>query len=271
MRLAAAFLLAISTLAAADYQPDIPYRTIDGVTLHLDASIPEGSGPHPAVILVHGGGWEAGDKRTYITPIFEPLTEAGFAWFSIDYRLAPVHTWPAPGDDVLFAIRWIRDRAARFRIDPRRLALVGESAGGHLVSWAATRVRPGDVAAVVPFYGVHDFVSFAAHYKGELKNIRQLLGVERLTSATVEQHLAASPLAFVHPQMPPLLMIHGTEDSSVPYRQSLDMCDAARGQGVPCDVYPVAGEHGMGNWEKRPELHHYKAKLVEWLGEQFDE
>lgn len=268
MRLAVLLLLCGLSASAADYQPDITFRTVDGVDLKLDASIPDGPGPHPAVILVHGGGWEAGDKRTYINYIFEPLTDAGFAWFSIDYRLAPTHTWPAPGDDVLFALDWLRNRAAHFRIDPSRFGLVGESAGGHLVSWAATRAEPGMLAAVVPFYGVHDFVSFAAHHKGELKNIRQLLGVQRLTAQTAERHREASPIAFVHPQMPPLLMIHGTEDPSVPYQQSVDMCDAVTSQGVACDVYPVAGGHGMNNWEPNTELHHYKGKLVDWLREK---
>ena len=67
--------------------PDVPFTKAGGVTLTLDAYVPEGDGPFPAAILVHGGGFSKGDKQTYVTPLFDPLTEADFAWFTINYRL----------------------------------------------------------------------------------------------------------------------------------------------------------------------------------------
>ena len=123
--------------------------------LHLDAWIPDGPGPFPAVILAHGGGWEAGDRVTYITPLFEPLARAGFAWFSIDYRLTPEVRHPAQLDDLRHAIAWVRSNARRLNVDAARVALVGESASGQMVMQVAPEDRR--LLGVVSFYGVYDF------------------------------------------------------------------------------------------------------------------
>ena len=88
--------------------------------LQLDAFLPPAGKPVPAVIVVHGGGWEAGDKVTYVTPLFEPLARAGLAWFSIDYRLTPAFTHEDQLDDVRQAIRFVRATHKRFNIDPAR-------------------------------------------------------------------------------------------------------------------------------------------------------
>ena len=126
--------------SAADFK-DIPYSDVEGQQLLLDAHIPDGVGPFPTAILVHGGGWVAGDKQQYITYIFQPLSEAGFAWFSINYRLAPQYKFPADADDVEAAIRFVKVNAVKYKVDPRRIALIGESAGGHLVSYVGARNR----------------------------------------------------------------------------------------------------------------------------------
>src|SRR5262249_35587951 len=123
-------LLPIAVLSlpahAVDYK-DIPYREIPGTRLTLDAHIPDGTGPFPTAILVHGGGWIAGDKQQYITYIFQPLSNANFAWFSINYRLAPQFKFPAETDDVAAAIRWVKANAAKYKVDPHRISLIGES------------------------------------------------------------------------------------------------------------------------------------------------
>jgi acetyl esterase len=87
---------------------DIEFAKPGGVSLTLDAYVPEGKGPFPTIIIVHGGGWENGTKRTYVTPWFKPLSEAGFAWFTINYRLSPQYKFPAATDDVAEAVRWVR-------------------------------------------------------------------------------------------------------------------------------------------------------------------
>lgn len=261
----AVFLMLAANLAGQTLK-DIEYGQADGVTLKLDAHVPEGPGPFPTAILVHGGGWEGGDKQTYITYIFEPLTQAGFTWFSIDYRLAPRHPFPAAIDDVRRAIRYVKENAARFKVDLERVALIGESAGGHLVSYIGARHDPRtSVNAVVSFYGIHDFVSFVAHHGGTQKNAGQFLEVERLKFDTVPKLIGASPIAFVNAGMPPFLFIHGTKDKSVPYQQSVDMCDAMKAKGVACDIVAVEGVHGMDHWEPEPSLHAYKQQMIDWL------
>src|SRR3954464_1641361 len=123
------FLLIDSLIATGEDFKDVEFAHPGGARLTLDAHIPDGAGPFPAAILVHGGGWVAGDKEQYITYIFQPLSDAGFAWFSINYRLAPKYTFPADADDVEAAVRWIKENAARYHVDPKRIALIGESAG----------------------------------------------------------------------------------------------------------------------------------------------
>ncbi|PYT41843.1 MAG: hypothetical protein DMG47_17010, partial [Acidobacteria bacterium] len=95
---------------------DIAYNRPGGRELLMDAYIPENIGPLPVVIIIHGGGWEAGNKVTYVSPLFEPLAEAGFAWFSIDYRLTPYVHIPEQLEDVRAAIRYVRAHADRFHI-----------------------------------------------------------------------------------------------------------------------------------------------------------
>src|SRR5690348_12058591 len=92
--------LALPCLSALAYaqelpplQKDIEFREVGDVSLKLDAFVPEGKGPFPTCILVHGGGFINGTKQHYITPLFEPLSKADFTWFTIDYRLAPTHRW----------------------------------------------------------------------------------------------------------------------------------------------------------------------------------
>jgi alpha-L-fucosidase 2 len=127
---------------------------------------------------VRGGGSVAGDKEQYITYIFQPLADAGFAWFSINYRLAPQYEFPADVEDVEAAISCVRANADKYKVDPNRIALIGESAGGQPVSFLGAQNRPGArVAAVVSMYGIHDFVSASVEWKPIPEEILQLLGI----------------------------------------------------------------------------------------------
>lgn len=259
------FLVAAFALSGAEYH-DVEFaRPANGAPLLLDANIPDGPGPFPAAILVHGGGWEAGDKREYIHFLFEPLTKAGIAWFSINYRLAPKHPWPAQAEDADSAIAWVKANAAKYRVDPAQLTLIGESAGGHIVSYVAARKDYG-LAGVAPLYGVHDFVSRTMKLGSVGRNVTQLLGAEVMNVHTAPRLRDASPVTHVREGMPPFLMIHGTEDKGVPYSQSVEMCEKMRAFANSCELYPVAGApHGMDHWEPNPEWHHYKKKLTDWV------
>jgi alpha-L-fucosidase 2 len=194
------------------------------------------------------------------------LSKANFIWFSINYRLAPQHRFPAATDDVEEAIRWVRRNAERYKVDPRRIALIGESAGGHLVSYVGARNLPtARVDAVVAFYGIHDFVAFAAHYEGDSAVTERFLGERYLTARNTEAFVAASPIAHISAAAPPFLMIHGTKDPGVPFAQSAAMCETLRAVGKACEIVSVDAGHGMDAWEPHPELHHYKDKMIDWL------
>ncbi|HZQ93814.1 MAG TPA: alpha/beta hydrolase [Candidatus Sulfotelmatobacter sp.] len=261
------FLLASSRLAASADLKDVQFAEPGGVRLTLDAHVPDGPGPFPAAILVHGGGWVAGDKQQYITYIFQPLSDAGFAWFSINYRLAPQFKFPDDAEDVESAIRFVLANAAKYKVDVKRIALIGESAGGHLVSYLGARNRPDSrVAAVVSMYGIHDFVAAAVAWKPLPHELLDLFGIDAVNAATVPLLIKASPVVYISKDMPPFLLMHGSKDEDVPYEQSVEMCNKMKEAGADCDLVTIEGApHGMDHWEPHPEWLWYKKALVDWL------
>ena len=259
-----------STQPAAKVTRDVVFATPAGVKLKLDVSVPATPGPHPAVILVHGGAWQAGDKTNF-RALFQPLTDAGYAWFSINYRLAPKFTIPACVEDVETAVTWVKAHAAEYDIDPDRVALLGESAGGHLVELVAARsaehspVRP---AAVVAFYAPSDLpalaVSSEAHGIAVGSMFSKLFGHAELDETATKLMRDASPLTYVKAGLPPFLLLHGTADTLVPIAQSTAFQAACRAVGVPCDLVTVqGGTHGMILWNLIDQS--YKAKVLKFL------
>src|SRR5439155_23978830 len=116
----------VKASATPALKADIEFAKVGDVSLTLDAFVPAGPGPFPTCILVHGGGFVRGDKQSFIKPLFEPLSQAGFTWFTINYRLAPEHRFPACADDVETAIRWVKSHAKEYKVDANRIALIGE-------------------------------------------------------------------------------------------------------------------------------------------------
>src|SRR5882762_1346460 len=152
---------AILSGASSD-QKDVEYGRPGGKALLLDLHVPDGPGPFPAAILVHGGGFDEGSKSTNVRPLFDPLANAGFAWFSIDYRMAPEFRFPQANEDTNAAIRWVKSNAGKYHVDASKIVIIGESAGGFLVNYAATHETPDTkIAAVVDIYGAVDYVKLA--------------------------------------------------------------------------------------------------------------
>ena len=263
MKLALPLLLAsiVPLAPAATVTDDVEYAHPGDVSLKMDVSIPDGKGPFPAVILVHGGGWHGGHKQMYITPLFQPLTDANFAWFSIDYRLAPQYHYPAAMDDVVAAVRYLEAHAGQYKIRANRIALVGESAGGHLVALVGARYgKQLHLRAVVPFYPV---TNMTERFPADTA-IKIFLG-----DPTPSLLREASPVTYITKGLPPFLFIHGTKDQLVPFQQSVEMCDQLKNAGVSCELYQVDGApHGVGPWEKHPEWQGYKLKFISWLTEK---
>jgi len=244
---------------------DVEYARVGDVRLTLDAHVPAGDGPFATCILVHGGGFTKGDKHSFIKPLFEPLSQAGFTWFTIDYRLAPEHRWPACAEDVGAAVRWVKAHASQYKVDPARIALVGESAGGHLVSWVGVRSEPGtEVAAVVPFYAPHD-LELQVRRRGQPgESMTALLGLTELNDDAYARLRSASPATYVRPQLPPFLLISGDKDAAVAIEQSEQFREKMLAAGNVCDLIVIpGGAHGMGSWDKLGS--DYKTRLVDWL------
>jgi len=267
----AALLLAVGLwqqAALAELRTDIEFAKPGGVSLTLDAFVPEGDGPFPCAILVHGGGWTKGDKTTFIKPLFQPLSDAKFAWFTINYRLAPDHRWPACLEDVESAIRWVRAHAAEYKVDVKRIALVGESAGGHLVSMAGVR-SGGDtaLAAVVPFYAPQDLEKHVEQRgsvgpgMGGLFNINQ----EQVLNEESRKLLrGGSSVHALKAGLPPYLLIHGDKDEKVAYQQSIVFKEKTAALGNQCELITIpGGGHGMGGWDKLGS--HYASDMIAWL------
>lgn len=276
MRLLALVLLSMTTMSyAAEVRNDIEYARPEGIGLRLDASIPEGKGPFPAAILVHGGGWVRGDRRVEVAPLFKPLSDAGIAWFSVDYRLAtdPLHFGVAV-DDVISAVHFVKAHAAEYRIDPDRIALIGESAGGQLAAMAAlTAPQEDSVRAVVALYAPTDLVALldsSGLIPSQIRDRFKGTPLEALLHARLKQ---LSPISNIRRDAPPFLLIHGTADPLVPFEQSRAMCEAMTSAGASCELFKVPGAgHGIVWWEGNPRISEpYKNKIVEWLQKQLAE
>jgi len=260
--------------AAPDGKPrilaDLSYGT--DPAQKMDVYLPTGfAGPRPGVELIHGGGWQAGDKGFY-APLGRALAARGFVAFSVNYRLTPAARFPAQADDVQQAARWVRAHAGEYRLDPARLGALGDSAGGHLSLILGTRETPATaqssrVQCVVDFYGPSDLTTAtpAAPQTDGQKYVAHVLhdllgGTPQDTPALAR---AASPLFAVDAKSAPTLIITGTDDPLVRVEQSTRMADALRAAGVETTLAVIYKQgHGFLN-PGDPQT--YGAMAVEWL------
>jgi acetyl esterase/lipase len=266
-------LAATLSLAAATPSPsgvlhsDVQYAQACGENLLLDAYVPPGPGPFPVAILVHGGGWGSGDKKGDITPLLDPLTAANFTWFSINYRLAPKDLWPACFDDVQTAIRWVKTHVADYKGDTARIALIGYSAGGNLVCLAAARA--GDDTRLQAVVGLAPPTDIPADIqrRGNLlsKSLQALFAHPPAVDAgTMKLMQDMSAISHLHPGLPPFLLIHGTEDQSVLYTQSVNFQAALKENNTPCQLITIKGAtHRIADWDKFDPT--YKSQMITWL------
>ena len=253
-------------VAASQLHSDIEYGRVGDARLLLDASVPDGPGPFPVLIVVHGEGWMAGDKAKGMAPILTPLTDGRFVWFSINYRLAPANRWPACLDDLNTAIRWAKAHAAEYKGDPRRIALIGYSAGGQIVCMAATTATPDTAVQAVVGLAPPTDLEFDLPQRGGLSvSLQNLLGQpHEVTEASRKQLKQISAIHFVHPGLPPFLVMQGTADHSVPYAGSVAFVDKLRQAHVPCDFVSLPGAgHRIADWHKFDD--HFGTKLTDWL------
>ena len=249
---------------------NIEYGRADGHILELDAFLPAGRGPFPAVIVVHGGGWVGGDRRRNVEPLFRPVVEGGFACFTISYRLAKHPALlGAAIDDVVQAVRYVRGSAAQFDVDAGRIALLGESAGGQLAAMAALGAAGSALKAVVTLYAPSNLEQLA---RSPLipQQFRQAVVGTPFEGAFLSRMRELSPVHLVRAGMPPFLLIHGTADPVVPFDQSRAMCKAIRSAGCECDLLAVNnGGHGVRGWDDAG-LTSYKTLMIKWLDKRIN-
>lgn len=190
--------------------------------LAMDVYRTIGDVPAPCVIVVHGGGWDGGDRHE-LAEVNHWLASRGYVVAAIDYRLAPEAVWPAQAEDVEAAIGYLKAHAGEFGIDAKRLVLFGRSAGGQLATAVAYTRRDPAVRGVVSFYGPQDMIfawdnSKPGDVLDPLKLLRQYLGgtPEEAEAA----YRGASAYFHVGPDVPPTLLVHGKLDTLVWHRQS---------------------------------------------------
>jgi acetyl esterase/lipase len=233
---------------------DITYLTAGNVELKLDVHRRRGlTGPQPALIYIHGGGWIGGNKGGAVS-LLMPWFEMGYTIVNVEYRLLRAAPAPAAVADCLCALRWVATRAQNYGIDPARLVISGESAGGHLALTTAMipesagmdKQCPGvplpKIAAVVNFYGITDVADLL-----EGPNLKSY-AVSWIGNGENRQELAkqVSPLTYVRPGLPPILTIQGDADPTVPYSHSVRLQEALEKANVPHQLVTIpGGKHGM--------------------------
>jgi len=257
--------LASRVFAPAELIRDVEYARPDGVSLRLDVNVPEGKGPFPIAILVHGGGFTNVNQRQSITPLFQPLTDAKFAWFSVNYRGLVSNTYPVWVEDVERSIRWVKAHGAEYKGDTNRMALIGESFGGYLVYLAVGRAtNDTKVNAAVVFYGPFlDLEAMAKKHNHVPDQQMKVYGIQKEADA-LRILREASVTTYVRPGLPPFLLVHGTADEKAPYAFSVDAQQRLTAAGVPCELISVTNApHGMVNWESYDQS--YKTQMVAWL------
>ena len=259
----------------------VTYKHVGDLAIRADISMPAGAGPHPVIVFIHGGALILGSRR-WIDPIQRAsYLRDGFTVVSIDYRLAPEAKLAAIVSDLDDAVAWVRGVGGRqFHLDPRRVAVVGHSAGGYLALLAGVRVQPR-LQALVSFYGYGDITGQwyarpdpfylgkplvaeadawagvrgapVSNVEGSDNDARHRFYLycrqQGLWPQNVEGHDPARdpgafspycPVQLVTAAYPPTLLVHGDRDTDVPYEQSVLMASALQAAGVTHALITIA-------------------------------
>jgi acetyl esterase/lipase len=257
----------------------ITYCTDGGKPLAMDISLPtpRTTAPAPALIYVHGGGWEHGNRLGggFLEQLRPQLSAKGFVVASIDYRVAPADKWPAQIVDAKCAVRYLRAHAATYGIDAQRIGAWGGSAGGHLVSlmgtadasagfdvgeWSSESSR---LEAVADLFGPAD-LTVSAWPSDPTQVITAVFGV---APGSASDTLAkASPVTWVSHDDPPFLILHGDADQTVPLSQSQAFAAKLQAAGVPATFVMVhGGPHGLADPREQPAPDQLVAMIVDFF------
>lgn len=218
----------------------IVYRKFDDLEIKCDVYIPEGDGPFPAVLAVHGGAWRQGTKFALLRHAWR-MAQSGYVVVAINYRHAPKYPFPAQVEDCKHAVRWMKANAATYKIDPEKICGFGYSAGGHLVSMLGTTdVGDGLEGSIVKGWEKYDsrLKAVAAggapcefSWIGKNSNVLAYwLGGS--PNQKPENYKAASPTTYVTADDPPFYLFHGDSDIIVPKSTSKALYNKLQDAGV---------------------------------------
>ena len=294
VRIAAAvvivWLLGTSNLAAqARVDKNVVYGMFSGLALLMDVHYPDTPNGH-GVMFVAGSAWSAphaygasGLKEAQIGDWAPALLRAGYTVFAINHRATPRFHYPEPVEDVQRAIRFVRHNAKQFAIQPDRLGGIGGRRGGHLVGLAAMLAAPGIADDRDPVNREPATLQCVV-LRAAPADLKSMIGSSAIATAAVvafvnrlptpnadDQNVyrAASPLTHVSSSSPPVLLLHGDADDTIPFQQSVAMEAALRGVKVPVTLVRVTGgahgsDFGMGG-KPHPQFPDVVRQTVEWM------
>jgi acetyl esterase/lipase len=247
---------------------DIVYRKIDRKELKLDIGKPEGSGPFPVVLFFHGGGWQQGNK-SHMHKWIRKFVEQGYVGVTVAYRFAPEYRWPSQIEDAKEAVRFLRAHAAEYNIDPQRVGVMGESAGGYLaLMLGVTDLKDSlegksqfpefssAVQCVVSYFSATDFTAPRKELSPELKQdmlnyynkpLDQVLtDFTGATSKDDPRLTRISVLSYVDENDAPVLIFQGDMDPFVSLEHAIKLQKKLEEAGVPHELVVVkGGGHGF--------------------------
>ena len=279
------------------------YKTVGDVKVEADVYRPEGAEARPVVVWIHGGALIVGSRSQVPKQILELCTRERFVFVSLDYRLAPEVKLPEIAEDIQDAFRWLHDRGPKlFHADTSRIVVTGGSAGGFLTMLSGVIIKPKPTA-LVAYWGYPDIDNEWArakstHHGAPVDRDEALAGVNRGVVTNTNDPAAGKargayyrylrqtggwarevtgfdpvtqadklrPFCPIHnltKDYPPILMIHGTEDTDVPYSCSADMDRELTRLGVKHELITIKGaEHGLRDGDAQVVARAHQRALV---------
>ncbi|MGW6194573.1 alpha/beta hydrolase [Kribbella sp. NPDC055110] len=229
--------------------------------LRMDVLVPQGPGPHPVVLYLPGGGFVA-SRRQLAKKQRRYVATSGFVVASIDYRTTSTGSTYRDGlADVAAALHFFRERTTEYAVDPDRIAVWGESAGGYLAAMAAT--EPGNrLKAAVDFFGASNLADLGTGFDPEVRAFyakagtpipSYVLGPDRAPADHPDELNAADPASRITPKTPPFLILHGDDDRIIEPAQTARLHQALRAAGVDSTRY-VLPDAGHGDISDNPQV-----------------
>ncbi|MEP3478197.1 MAG: alpha/beta hydrolase fold domain-containing protein [Fuerstiella sp.] len=253
---------------------EVVYKTVAGKELKLDLYYPtnKGSDRCPVIVFTHGGGWAAGNRYKAASgsfaKVFEQLIKKGFAVAPVSYRLAKKDRNVAMRDCVIDckdAVRFLAKNSESLGIDPMRICVMGDSAGGHLAQMlllTTPESLPGDpvlakqsyrMVAGVSWYGPCDFEKMDLFNHDDRADFKDRFGARILSSDSgptdqLERYREVSPIHYLKKGSPPLLMIQGDKDTTIPVKHAYYMQQKATEIDAPVEIMII--NNAGHNWRK---------------------